>query len=197
MAIVREGTIQAIYINGNLSAVQECSPDAIRFVPGFDDDKVNIGRYTTELAEPRYFFKGKVDELMIFNRALTNQEIMQIYENQFNGSISGDPLFVDPNNGDYHLKSQRGRYWPEHDVWVLDKVTSPCIDAGVPSIVPSLEPMPNGGFINMGAYGGTAYASMSEMPFPEPDYNKDGIIDEADLAELIEQWLEASGWIEY
>jgi hypothetical protein len=27
---------------------------------------------------------------------------------------------------------------------------------------PSQEPMPNGGRINMGAYGGTAYASMSE-----------------------------------
>ncbi|MCX5636395.1 MAG: hypothetical protein NTX52_01710, partial [Planctomycetota bacterium] len=41
------------------------------------------------------------------------------------GNIAADPCFVDPNNSDYHLLSQRGRYWPEHDVWVLDKVTSP------------------------------------------------------------------------
>ncbi|MHC4533079.1 MAG: leucine-rich repeat domain-containing protein [Planctomycetota bacterium] len=80
------------------------------------------------------------------------------------GNISFDPLFVDPNNGDYHLCSERGRYWPEHDIWVLDKVTSPCIDAGDPNADYSNEPTPNGDRINMGAYGGTAYASMSDSP---------------------------------
>lgn len=109
-------------------------------------------------------------------------------------TIFANPLFFDPNNGDYHLKSERGRYWPEHDVWVLDKDTSPCIDAGDALSNPSEEPMPNGGVINMGAYGGTAYASMSEMPYPAPDFNKDGIIDESDLSDLIEQWLTVSGW---
>jgi hypothetical protein len=77
------------------------------------------------------------------------------------GNISLDPLFVDPDSGDYHLRSERGRYWPEHDVWVLDKVTSPCIDGGDPNIDPLDEPMPNGGRINMGAYGGTTEASLS------------------------------------
>jgi hypothetical protein len=77
------------------------------------------------------------------------------------GNIDGDPLFVDPENGDYHLRSNRGRYWPEHDVWVLDKVTSPCIDGGDPNIEPLDEPEPNGGRINMGAYGGTLQASLS------------------------------------
>jgi hypothetical protein len=32
------------------------------------------------------------------------------------GTFSLDPSFVDPKNGDYHLRSARGRYWPEHDV---------------------------------------------------------------------------------
>jgi hypothetical protein len=77
------------------------------------------------------------------------------------GNIDGDPLFVDPENGDYHLHSNRGRYWPEHNVWVLDRATSPCIDGGDPSFDPLNEPMPNGGRINMGAYGGTTQASMS------------------------------------
>jgi hypothetical protein len=72
-----------------------------------------------------------------------------------------DPLFVDPNNGDYHLRSERGRYWPEHDVWVLDKVTSPCVDGGNPEAKVLEEPMPNGGRINIGAYGGTPEASLS------------------------------------
>jgi internalin A len=78
------------------------------------------------------------------------------------GNINVNPLFVDPNNGDYHLRSQRGRYWSEYDVWILDSVTSPCIDGGDPTVDPLDEPKPNGDRINMGAYGGTAYASMSD-----------------------------------
>ena len=112
------------------------------------------------------------------------------------GNIFADPLFVDPDNGDYHLRSERGRYWPEHNVWVLDNATSPCVDAGDPMDDPSNEPIPNGGFINMGTYGGTRYASMSEKPWPEPDVNHDGIIDTLDLEELVNQWLAAAGWIE-
>ena len=80
------------------------------------------------------------------------------------GNTNADPLFVDPNNGDYHLRSERGRHWPEHDVWVLDNITSPCIDASDPMVDPSDEPVPNGARLNMGAYGGTHYASMSESP---------------------------------
>ena len=190
----RNGKKQVMYIDGQLNAMRDCSSDPIKFYGGYNNDQVNIGRYTTNVGEPRCYFKGKLDELMIFNRALTDHEIMQIYETQLNEGILNNPMFVDPDNSDYHLKSQRGRYWPEHDVWVLDDVTSPCIDAGDSMDDPSDEPMPNGGFINMGAYGGTAYASMSEMPFPEPDYNKDGVIDASDLAELIEQWLAVSGF---
>jgi predicted outer membrane repeat protein len=81
-------------------------------------------------------------------------------------NISADPLFVDPDNGDYHLRSERGRYWPEHDVWVLDELTSPCVDGGDPNTPAGQERMPNGGRINMGAYGGTPYASMSDIPCP-------------------------------
>ncbi len=112
------------------------------------------------------------------------------------GNINTEPLFVDLNNGDYHLRSERGRYWPEHDIWVLDKVTSPCIDGGDPTANPSVEPMPNGGFLNMGAYGGTPYASMSEIPCFDPDVNQDGIVNPLDLAELIDKWLDAAGWSE-
>ncbi len=80
------------------------------------------------------------------------------------GNINAAPLFVDPNNGDYHLRSEHGRHWPDHDTWVFDEVTSPCIDGGDPTVDPSDEPMPNGGIINIGAYGGTAYASKSKLP---------------------------------
>ncbi|MFC1636219.1 right-handed parallel beta-helix repeat-containing protein [Planctomycetota bacterium] len=82
------------------------------------------------------------------------------------GNISDDPLLVDLSGGDYRLYSERGRYWPEHDVWVLDTVTSPCVDAGDPTADPTDEPVPNGGRINMGAYGGTAQASLSPSGQP-------------------------------
>lgn len=99
------------------------------------------------------------------------------------GNINADPLFaepgywadvddpnitVEPNNpnavwidGDYHLKSQAGRYDPNSDSWVTDDVTSLCIDAGDPNSSTGDEPEPNGGRINMGTYGGTWQASKS------------------------------------
>lgn len=77
------------------------------------------------------------------------------------GCINQDPCLVDPMNHDYHLKSQSGRYDPNTQIWIMDDVTSPCIDAGDPNSPIGYEPIPNGGIINMGAYGGTQQASMS------------------------------------
>ena len=84
------------------------------------------------------------------------------------GNITTDPLFVDTDNDDYHIRSERGRYWPEHDIWVLDKVTSPCVDGGDPDTDTLNEPMPHGGRINIGAYGGTMEASLSPSEQPSP-----------------------------
>ncbi|MHC4316846.1 MAG: hypothetical protein ACYSW3_30770 [Planctomycetota bacterium] len=72
-----------------------------------------------------------------------------------------DPRFVDAANGDYHLQSQAGRWEPSSQSWVQDASTSPCIDAGNPYSPIGAEPFPNGGRINMGAYGGTPEASKS------------------------------------
>ena len=64
---------------------------------------------------------------------------------------------------DYHLKSMKGRYTTAG--WVMDNVHSPCIDAGDPTSDYSLEPLPNGSVINMGAYGGSVEASKEHIPF--------------------------------
>jgi len=64
-------------------------------------------------------------------------------------------------SGDYHLRSQAGRWHAESQSWVLDVLTSPCIDAGDPDSDWTAEPEPNGQRINMGAYGGTVQAGMS------------------------------------
>jgi len=109
------------------------------------------------------------------------------------GNISVDPLFADSDNDDYHLRSERGRYWPMHDIWVLDKETSPCVDRGAPTVKPFGERMPNGARINMGAYGGTASASMSEWPI-RGDVNHDGVVNIADFAVVAEGWLNAADW---
>jgi predicted outer membrane repeat protein len=111
------------------------------------------------------------------------------------GNIDTDPLFADPNNGDYHLKSQAGRFDPNTQSWVQDDVTSPCIDAGDPNSPIGYEPFPNGGYINMGAYGGTAEASKSYFGKPvcqtivAGDINGDCKVDLADLEILMRHWL--------
>jgi len=136
----------------------------------------------------------------------------------FSGSwLAGDPCFArpgywDPNGtsygtiwpngddfwieGDYHLQSQAGRWDPNSQSWVIDEVTSPCIDAGDPNSPIGLEPFPNGGRINMGAYGGTAEASKSYFGKPlcetiiAGDINGDCKVDFEDLAILVDHWHE-------
>jgi hypothetical protein len=76
-------------------------------------------------------------------------------------STPGQPIGTTWVEGDYHLKSQAGRREAGSGSWVVDEVTSPCIDAGDPNSPVGGEPEPNGGRVNMGAYGGTGEASKS------------------------------------
>jgi len=105
------------------------------------------------------------------------------------GNLDIDPRFADPEGGDYHLQSKTGRYWPQYDVWILDEAFSPCIDGGDPNAAYHSEPMPNGGRVNMGAYGGTAYASKKEMRWLHSDTNKDGWVNMMDFAMIALDWL--------
>ncbi len=59
-----------------------------------------------------------------------------------NGNISANPRFVNRAGRDYHLLGE-----------------SPCIDTGNPSMAFDLEREPDGGRINMGAYGNTPEAA--------------------------------------
>lgn len=112
------------------------------------------------------------------------------------GNIDADPCFADPDNGDHHLKSQAGRWNPRTWSWVKDDVTSPCIDAGDPASPIGLESFPNGGIINMGAYGGTAEASKSYFGRPvcetiiAGDINGDCKVNLTDFAIMAFHWLE-------
>jgi hypothetical protein len=108
------------------------------------------------------------------------------------GDNPNDDIWVD---GDYHLKSQAGRWDPAAQAWIVDDVTSPCIDAGDPNSPIGLEPFPNGGRINMGAYGGTVEASKSYFGGPvcetivAGDINGDCKVDFRDFAIMAGQWL--------
>ena len=111
------------------------------------------------------------------------------------GDFLRDPLFV--GGSDYHLKSATGRYDSMTKIWVLDDVNSPCIDAGDPCDPIGVEPNPNGGRINIGAYGATVQASKSPSGIAEPvcvnppsmDTNGDCKIDFIDFTEFAKQWL--------
>jgi hypothetical protein len=134
---------------------------------------------------------GNLDDVRLYRLALSPVQIRQLYQLGLTGSVSfPEPLFADPDTGDYHLRSERGRYWPKHEVWVLDDVTSPCIDAGDPGSDYSAEPQPNGGRINMGAFGGTAFAGMSR-PWAKSDIHPDGLVNMLDLAALACDWLKS------
>jgi len=112
------------------------------------------------------------------------------------GNISIEPLFVDPNIGDYHLRSQLGRYLsdqsgssgPKPENWVTDEDNSPCIDAGRATVNPMCESMPNGGRVNIGAYGGTPFASKSPWPL-KADVNYNGQVFMDDLNLFFKAWL--------
>ena len=99
-----------------------------------------------------------------FNWRIYYSCVDQNNPNKAAGNFRADPKFADSQNADFHLKSQWGRYVPWTDSWVLDNTTSPCIDAGNPVDGPRGERVPNGAQINLGAYGGTPYASLSSGP---------------------------------
>jgi hypothetical protein len=134
------------------------------------------------------------------------------------GNIDIDPLFakhgfwadvndqnivVEPNDpnavwidGDYHLKSQAGRWYVNEGRWTKDDVTSSCIDAGDIRSPIGNEPFPNGGIINMGAYGGTSEASKSYFgelvceTIVAGDINGDCKVNLTDFAIMALHWLE-------
>ena len=94
-------------------------------------------------------------------------------------SFSADPLFVNPAGPDgviggtnglddnFHLASTAGSFkgFPFTALttagFAADASQSPCMDAGLPASAIGSEQIPNGGRIDLGAFGGTADASLS------------------------------------
>jgi len=122
------------------------------------------------------------------------------------GNINADPLFVDPSQHNYRLKSASGHWDSQTSEWVLDDgdnydagddENSPCIDAGDPELSVGMEMQCNGNRVNIGADGGTEQASRSPekkccMQCIEGDFNCDCIINMEDLMRLAESWLQCN-----
>jgi len=78
------------------------------------------------------------------------------------GNINAEPCFVEVgfwNTNGTH-EDMNDDFWVSGDYHLL--VGSPCIDTGDPGSDCNAELLPNGGRINMGAYGGTPQASLSQ-----------------------------------
>jgi hypothetical protein len=136
---------------------------------------------------------GNIDEDPLF--AKPGQWIGMIIQGDA-GSAATEILLWEP--GDYHLKSQAGRWDAAAKAWGQDAVTSPCIDAGDPASPIMYEPFPNGGVVNMGAYGSTSEASKSWFGKPlcevivAGDIDGDCKVDLADFAIMARHWLWAN-----
>ncbi len=187
---VTDGTSKMrIYVNGQLDNTADT---AVGPIQTGTSTNVHIGK--RDVSSTPFYFDGLIDEVRIFDTVLTEQEISAMYEAGLAGQeYQVDPQFADGPGGDYHLKSERGRYRATTDEWLLDDITSPCVDGGDPTINPENERMPNGGRVNMGAYGNTAYASMSEWAL-KGDLNYDGSVDFKDFAWITQGWLEKEEW---
>ncbi len=116
------------------------------------------------------------------------------------GNIDADPLFVNPNAGDYHLMSTGWRWDSQRERWHYDFETSPCIDAGNPGRPLGDEPTtvpddPDNLWavnvrVNMGFYGRTAEASLAPHNWALlSDIDNDGAVKFTDYAILLQYWL--------
>ncbi|MBN1123740.1 MAG: hypothetical protein JXA82_01945 [Sedimentisphaerales bacterium] len=113
------------------------------------------------------------------------------------GNIDVDPMFVDAEQDDYHLKSAGGRWNPEIPEWIQDTETSRCIDSGNPGMDLDQEeagtvvpPMTCENLrINMGVYGGTFEASLPTIGWSlSADITNDGQVGQDDFAILAQSW---------
>ncbi len=137
-------------------------------------------------------YRGDYNDYVRRNGALIAEQTLPVGGNDYynnlpawsavNGSdrhsMTMDPEFADPINGDFHPKSSGGRYVPATGSWTNDAALSPLVDAGPPEWSVANEPPPNGDVVNLGAYGNTRQASMTQTnPWLRAvSYNDEGVM---------------------
>lgn len=106
-----------------------------------------------------FWNNGSGEELTNVDGTLTVSYSRTSAKQAGKGNSSGDPLFAGAGVGAYHLMSTAGRW--DGAAWVKDAQSSAAIDAADPGDSVGQEPAPNGGRVNLGAFGGTSTASKS------------------------------------
>ncbi len=93
-----DGTIMKIYVNGSLNNTNDsCAGSSLTD----SSESLNIGRETSGLTG-RYF-RGRTDEARIYNRALTESEINEVY--QYGNSCTSSEAGTVLSNLDIHMPS--------------------------------------------------------------------------------------------
>jgi hypothetical protein len=87
----------------------------------------------------------------------------------FSGNFEAQLGVVPGTNGNISVD-------PALDAFFLPRLCGPTIDAGDPAIGAGLEPLPNGGRVNLGHLGNTTSATRTF-----PDVNGDGTVDGLDV----------------
>ena len=92
-----------IYVNGSLEGTTtsaSCDPN--------DDEPARIAKGSTEFDTPvanrRYFFFGKIDDVAVWDEALSDAEINELYN-------SGETLYAMENYGEYSSKDNLKAYY--------------------------------------------------------------------------------------
>jgi hypothetical protein len=148
--------------------------DTYRYARQAENPSETMGMTVGARSSSAEAFAGKVDEIALFGDTISQDDVKVLasrpglgtpaYLERLVTGAARSPLFVNAAEGDYHLRSERGRFSLKHGLWVLDAVSSPAIDGGDPNSQVGDEPSPHGDRINAGAYGGTPFASMSNSP---------------------------------
>jgi hypothetical protein len=109
------------------------------------------------------YFHGMIDEVAIYDRALSSEEVQDIHLNGLNkhGLLVNLP-------GDYHLKSQAGRWKP--------------------SIYIGLDPTGDG-FIDLSDFAAFANSWQTKGGFIPADLDRNGIVDLSDLKLFLDNYL--------
>lgn len=74
LAVTYNGIHYTLYMNGGLQGMQEYT-----FSPS-TEEPIYIGKKNSQ--EPRFYFHGAIDDLRIFNRALSEPEVLELYTEQ-------------------------------------------------------------------------------------------------------------------
>jgi len=114
-------------------------------------------------ADPLFVDPDGADSVLGFVADVSNGSDDDFHEQSIGGSFHGGSFA--PVEGFSAGRIVPGRPAPVSAVLTTDASHSPAIDRGDEDDAFNREPMPNGGYINIGAYGNTEQASLSRPAF--------------------------------